>query len=119
MMRRRGDARFANHAGRSGRTRSDAKRAGDFSKRRLLGIADLNPSAKPASSLRCGLGSLLTDLAQPTLEGHGVAGSFRAENSGHLAQLFNRFGLDFRWLATGEFSLEPVTRHGAAFAGRE
>ena len=53
----------ARNAGRPlGKTRSDSERAGDFAKRCLFGIADLNTSAKQASSLRCCLGRLLTDL---------------------------------------------------------
>jgi hypothetical protein len=40
-----------NLATREGPFGSDTKCAGDFAKRCLLGIADLNTSAKPASAL--------------------------------------------------------------------
>src|SRR5262249_41604207 len=89
-------------------SRSDTRRARCFSEGVLVATAALHPSAKQASTFGCRLGSLLTDLTQPALEGRSVARGLRSQDSCDLTQRVDRLGLDLCRLAVGQFRLQSV-----------
>src|SRR5262245_25189967 len=87
----------------------------DLVERCLLCLAHCYAADAEKSALLGGFGNVLADLAQPALEGRGIAGRLGIDYRTSLPQRVNALGFDLGGLAACELLLQAVARGPSPF----